>query len=62
MMNKESGIIYDDNTKLANAMKNAIQMNDETYKNMQIALEKISKEIYTNSLNNLREIVKVSNQ
>ena len=60
--NSENSIVYKKNDDFVNAMKYAINMNSEKYKEMQNALNNTSNAIYNASLQNLKEALGLKNK
>ena len=56
--NERNAIIYDEPKDYANAMERAIKLTQEEYLQMQNELSKTVKEIYSNSLQNLKGLIK----
>lgn len=55
--NEENSLIYDDNTKFADTMSQAINLTKENYLNLQKHLQKETEHINKLSLNNLKKIL-----
>ncbi len=57
LLNNKNSIIYYKNSDFKNAVLEAIKMNDSDYANLVQNLDSLYKSIYSESLNNLRELV-----
>ena len=55
--NNDNSIIYDNNQDLGKSMEQAILLNKDDYKIMQENLNKVAKNLYNDSLQNLKDIL-----